>query len=100
MEKEMRDLPSTALTNVFRAVGDSSYSLYLVHPFALAITAMLIKKIHLQRYEFLSIVILVLSALIAGYLCYIFLERNLNKIFKSNVHKAMSADQPDVLTQQ
>ncbi|MCB4358663.1 acyltransferase family protein [Quatrionicoccus australiensis] len=63
-------------------LGDSSYSLYLVHPFSLAGSAIFLKKIGFSYNPFIFSFVLFFSALISGYLCYLLLEQPLLKAFR------------------
>lgn len=60
-------------------LGDASYSIYLVHPFALALTALLARKVGLTDFPALFIVVIVAVAVVGGCLCYEWLERPLTR---------------------
>lgn len=69
------------LFNFFNHLGDSSYSLYLVHPFVLSPLAMVLNKLHLVNpYLFSSI--LITSSILAGSTTYFILEKRLIKLGK------------------
>ena len=74
----------------FKVLGDSSYSLYLFHPFALSLSAVVIKVLHLQSNVAISTLILISAALVSGYMCYAWLEVPLNKLFKVGSPKVVS----------
>ncbi len=67
---------------LFEMIGNSSYSLYLSHPFALVITSIILDKLGLTDINFLFVILLVIASIIAGHLCYLLLERNMGKIIK------------------
>lgn len=73
-----------------KALGDSSYSLYLFHPFALSLSAVVIKALQLQSNVVTSSIILISTALVSGYMCYAWLEMPLNKLFKVGSPKVVS----------
>lgn len=64
-----------------QAVGDSSYSLYLVHIFALGAAALLLRDTALAAHGTLFMLALMASALAAGFACYHLLERPLSRLF-------------------
>ena len=58
----------------FNHLGDSSYSLYLIHPFTLSPVAMVLNKLNiLNPYLFSSI--LITSSILAGSITYLVLEK-------------------------
>lgn len=63
-----------------KALGDSSYSLYLFHAFTLALTAVIIRSLHLQHNIVTSSLLLMSAALVSGYVCYVFLEVPLSRL--------------------
>lgn len=70
------------LKRVSHLLGDSSYSLYLSHPFSLVIAAIILSKLGLHQYGEVFIVVLTLFAVICGYMCFIICEKTLNKLVK------------------
>jgi len=65
----------------FNHLGDSSYSLYLIHPFTLSPVAMVLNKLNiLNPYLFSSI--LITSSILAGSITYLVLEKRLIKLGK------------------
>lgn len=75
--------------SLFEHLGNSSYSLYLVHPFVLAPMAIILKKLHISNSYIFSFSLL-LGSVVCGYLTYLYLEKPLiklvrnYKIFKKN----------------
>jgi len=67
---------------LFEMIGNSSYSLYLSHPFALVISSIILDKLGLTNISFLFITLLVIASIIAGHICYLLLEKNLGRIIK------------------
>jgi len=67
---------------LFKMIGDSSYSLYLFHPFALTLFSLLFSKTGLHNFGYLFVFSLVVSSVISGYLCYFLLERSILKLIK------------------
>jgi len=60
-------------------MGDASYSLYLVHPFALSLVSIILAKLGLAGHAFIFSSVLVVSALISGFICYAWVELPLQK---------------------
>lgn len=70
---------------VFKALerlGDSSFSLYLIHPFVLSPAAMIIRKLGLSHNATLFSLLLLAGAIVVGWLCYQFVEQPLNRIVR------------------
>ena len=65
--KHKHHLPSKLLGKI----GDSSYSSYLIHPFFLAIGAIVFSKISIANYGNLFIISLVVGSLLTGWICYV-----------------------------
>ena len=68
------------LSKFFKIVGDSSYSLYLVHPFSLVASSIILSKVGIADFGYLFVGLLFVIALIVGHLCYVYLEKKLLKI--------------------
>lgn len=71
----------STLLSFFNHIGNSSYSLYLIHPFALTPTAMILKLMNINN-PFIFIITLIFTSILAGSLTYILIEKRLNKIVK------------------
>jgi len=67
---------------LFEYIGNSSYSLYLSHPFALVACSIIFEKLGLHQYGFLFVALLVVCSVVSGHLCYLILEKNLTKLTK------------------
>lgn len=69
---------------LFMKLGVASYSTYLLHPFILSAFKMIYNKVpqFSSLGEIVITTILVVASLFFGYLCYIFIEKNLTKITK------------------
>lgn len=67
----------------FKILGDSSYSLYLFHPFVLVVCSIVLQYLKIHEYGYTFISILVVSSLISGYLCFLILEKPLLKLMKN-----------------
>jgi len=63
------------------AIGDSSYSLYLCHPFLLGACKLVTLKFELNLYLFL--VISLFSSIIIAYISYLLLEKTSIRFLKS-----------------
>ena len=67
---------------LFLEAGNSSYSLYLCHPFTLSATALCLKSMHMTSNPFLFSLILFSVTVVAGYLVYLYVERPLVTVSK------------------
>lgn len=67
---------------LFLEAGNSSYSLYLLHPFTLSATALCLKWLHMTSNPYLFAVILFSVTVVAGYLLYLYVERPLVTVSK------------------
>lgn len=65
---------------IMQGIGNSSYSLYLFHPFSLAIFSSLLVKLTLNKFDYLFVSLLIISSVCSSHLVYIFLERRLLKL--------------------
>lgn len=61
-----------------KLIGDASYSLYLIHPFALVLSAKVMQKLHFIGGAPLFVSVLIISSTLAGVLCYLLVEKPLN----------------------
>lgn len=71
------------ISKLFEAIGNSSYSLYLIHPFALVAVSMILDKLGVTGYSYLFLIVLIVASLITGHACYLVLEKNLIKLSKN-----------------
>ena len=80
----IEDLPQSiwdsSLGRLLILIGDSSYSLYLIHPFSLVATAILLKGAGLAGNPLVFGFFLIAASLVSGYLCYKYLEKPLIKL--------------------
>ncbi|NIE98547.1 acyltransferase [Pantoea sp. Acro-805] len=67
------------LVRAFEQIGNSSYSLYLVHPFILSPVALILKKLGLLSPALFTVVLLS-GAVISGLLTYRFIEKPLGRL--------------------
>ncbi|QHM75410.1 hypothetical protein C7M52_01364 [Mixta theicola] len=73
--------------NILVLIGETSYSLYLIHAFTLAAGAVILKKLHLAHYSLLFTLLLLLVSVIGGIVCWRFVESPLNSLLKSKKNK-------------
>lgn len=78
---------TSRLKKLFLAAGNSSYSLYLFHPFALSATALLLKRFDLASDPFLFTVVMFTVTVVAGYLVYQYVEKPLVAVSKKFMAK-------------
>ncbi|QHM71105.1 acyltransferase family protein [Mixta intestinalis] len=68
-------------------IGESSYSLYLVHAFTVAAGAVIAKKLHFAHHTWWFTLLLLSGSVIGGILCWRFVESPLNALFKAKGDK-------------
>lgn len=68
-------------------LGMSSYSLYLLHPFSLALVTIVFKKLEIIDYSLIYLVTMLITSLIMGWLCYYYLEMKLDKLIRNRIQK-------------
>lgn len=73
--------------SVLLGIGDSSYSLYLMHPFVLSGSAMLLKRLGMASNPWLFTLILLVSAVVIGHLVYLYIERPITRLLKRSPGK-------------
>jgi exopolysaccharide production protein ExoZ len=79
---------TSSLKKLFLEAGNSSYSLYLFHPFTLSGTAICLKWLHMTSNPYLFAVILFSVSVIAGYIIYLYVERPLVAVSKKFLSKS------------
>jgi peptidoglycan/LPS O-acetylase OafA/YrhL len=79
---------ASRLKKLLLEAGNSSYSLYLFHPFTLSGTAMCLKWLNLASNPYLFTLIMFTVTVIAGYLVYIYIERPLVAVSKQFLAKS------------
>ncbi|UQY42486.1 acyltransferase family protein [Mixta hanseatica] len=72
-------------------LGNASYSLYLIHPFILSPGALILHKLQLAQNQPLFVLLLLVSALIAGVLTWRLIEQPINACF---TQKKLTATKP------
>ncbi len=68
--------------NLLLEIGNSSYSLYLIHPFVLSGTAMCLKRFGMASNPYLFAIILLVFSVAIGHLVYLYVERPLTSLMK------------------
>lgn len=69
----------------FESLGNSSYSLYLIHPFALSPTAIILNKLNITN-NYIFTISLITTSLLAGYATYSIIEKNITNFFRKQKH--------------
>ncbi|BDY04078.1 acyltransferase [Ferrimonas sp. YFM] len=72
-------------------VGMSSYSLYLLHPFALSGVTVVFKVFGLIEIPYLYMLCMIIGSVVSSYLCYIWVELRLDKAIKNKSYVATLA---------
>jgi exopolysaccharide production protein ExoZ len=86
-EPALRRVPSRILTEL----GDASYSVYLVHPFALALGALVLHKLGWDRSGWVFVPLIVGGAVCAGVLCYRWVELPLTRRVRVRIEAALAS---------
>lgn len=81
MEGLLRKRPSA----LWGLLGDASYSVYLIHPFALALGAQVLRKVGVHAHGTVFVGLLVLFSVWMGVLCYRWLEQPLMKTVRGRI---------------
>jgi exopolysaccharide production protein ExoZ len=68
---------------VLKKLGDSSYSLYLVHPFTLVICSIVLDELGISDFGVLFSIILCSFSLLSGHICYLLIERNISRVINN-----------------
>ncbi len=81
LEPVFKKVQGMKVSRLFQSLGASSYSLYLCHPFALVICAVIFKKLGLHDNGFVFSGLLMSCSILSGHLCYVLIEKRLIRIF-------------------
>ena len=73
---------SSVVRTLFLEIGNSSYSLYLVHPFVLSGTAMCLKHFKMASDPIFFTFALLIPTVVAGHLAYLYIEKPLTAVAK------------------
>ena len=73
---------NSVIRNLFLEIGNSSYSLYLIHPFTLSGTAMCLKALNMTSNPYFFAAILFVVSVSLGHLVYLYVERPLIALMK------------------
>ena len=87
LEKYLVKASKRYWVSIFQHLGDSSYSLYLFHPFVLTIMSIMMSQVNLDQYAYVFVTLLIVASIIGGHCCYLFLEQPLNGVLKNKVLK-------------
>lgn len=85
LEETLQRFRNNTFSRIIGCIGDSSYSLYLIHPFALVASSVVLSKLGMAHYGLLFVFVLTTASISLGYLCYVFLEKSLTKYVKNLV---------------
>jgi len=79
LESFFRKYQGVWIAKIFEKIGESSYSLYLTHLFVLGGVSRILGTEAAQAYPYSYIVALFIGSIVAGHLCYLYLETFLIK---------------------
>jgi len=68
-------------------LGNSSYSLYLIHPFVLSLGSIIAKHLGITKIPFLFTAGLLIASIIIGWISYKLIELPLNKLIKNRIKR-------------
>ncbi|WP_322047795.1 acyltransferase [Paraburkholderia sp. J67] len=93
LENTVKFVSTSLIGRAMRIIGDASYSIYLSHPFVLSTVGIILKRFHMQSATAFSIATMTITSVAAGYVCYIVVETNLNRLArKITAHPATIRD--------
>lgn len=98
LEHELQQNKHNPLSRVMGKVGDSSYSAYLIHPFVLVIASVIFSKLGITNFGNLFIISLVLGSVLTGWICYVALEKPLNKFFRGTSKGGIKGNKEPMLS--
>jgi peptidoglycan/LPS O-acetylase OafA/YrhL len=84
MEASFQRNRSNVILKILKKIGDSSYSLYLFHPFSLVACSIIFTLIGVNDLGSVFVILLLVTSVISGHLCYILLEKPLANHIKNN----------------
>jgi exopolysaccharide production protein ExoZ len=84
MEPIFRAYKLKSFFMALKGVGDSSYSLYLFHPFSLGLFSIILSRLGVNDFGGIFVVLLVVTSLVSGHLCYLVIEVPIARFFKNN----------------
>lgn len=67
---------------LFKEIGNSSYSLYLVHPFFLVLGSVGLGQLGLSEFGYSFVTLLFIGSIVTGHLCYLYIEKPLLYFFR------------------
>lgn len=87
MEPIFKHNRSNILFRCLKSIGDSSYSLYLFHPFSLVVCSIVLSRIGINEFGVFFVTLLIITSVISGHLCYILLEKPIAKLTNAKKQK-------------
>jgi len=103
LESFFKDNDKSYLSKILSLIGESSYSLYLFHPFSLVSLSLLLKYVDLAKYGWFFVLMLLVGSILSGVICFRFIEKPLSNIMKgicsrkSKTSKNQIDDKPSIL---
>jgi exopolysaccharide production protein ExoZ len=97
LESYLQKHKHNQLSKILGKISDSSYSTYLIHPFFLVIASIILSKSSLTNFGNLFIIILAFGSILAGWICYVVLEKPITKFVKHKVSQDLMREQPKQL---
>ncbi|WP_431216090.1 acyltransferase family protein [Puia sp. P3] len=71
---------SSSVKTIFLGIGDSSYSLYLIHPFALSGLARLLKHFNAVSNPTFFVVALLIPTIVLGHLAFLYIRKTTDRL--------------------
>ena len=88
LEPWFKKYSSNAVFRVLKEMGNSSYSLYLTHPFSLVLLSIVLTRLGINRFGIIFVILLAIGAVVSGHLCYLFIEKPLSRLTKLKRNKS------------
>ncbi len=80
LEPLFKKIETVKMLILLKNLGNSSYSLYLCHPFSLVLCSIVFKKLGLHEFGYSFVFLLLIGAIVSGHLCYVMIEKKLIKL--------------------
>lgn len=86
-ERKFIVLKGNIISSIMAKVGNSSYSIYLIHPFVLTGSSIILKKLGFSEYGWLFVSTLIINSVLVGWCCHVFLEKPITEFIRCLVKR-------------
>lgn len=81
-ESKFSILKNNTASSIMAKIGDSSYSIYLIHPFVLTGSSIVLNKLGFSVYGWFFVSLLIINSVLAGLCCHVFLEKPMTEFIR------------------